>query len=93
MHADAVDHHRPPVVVVGRVGLALHVEGGVEAGRKTRGIVALPNIFGSIVQPAIADQKIEPASGENSRCTARRIESSWNFIATDLEKLIRVAES
>ena len=51
-------------MIVGRIRIALDVEGGVEAGEKARGIEALPYVFGSVIQPPVADQKIESAGGQ-----------------------------
>src|SRR5271166_3259838 len=61
VHADAVDHHWPAVMIVGWICVALHIERSVEAGNKTRRVEALPHVFGSVIQPPVANQKIESA--------------------------------
>src|ERR1700691_581681 len=43
---DGLNQHRPPIVIVGRIVVMLHVERRVEAPNYMRAVVALPKIFG-----------------------------------------------
>ena len=64
MQADTVDSHRSAVLIVGRIRVVLQIKGRVETGEEPRGVVALPQIFRSVIQAAIANQEIKTSGGQ-----------------------------
>ena len=67
VQADALDPYRPPILVVSRIRDALQIESREKTGSQPRAVVAFPDIFGRVVEPAIADEEVEAAAREIQR--------------------------
>src|ERR1700691_5717403 len=58
------------VVLECQIDVTLQVEGGEETTEQLGAVVALPNVFRRIIEPAVADQKIEAAARQIERMHA-----------------------
>jgi len=72
VQADALDPYRPPILVVRRIGDALQIEGREQAGAEPRAVIAFPDVFGRVVEPAIADEEVEAAPRQVDGMHARK---------------------
>jgi hypothetical protein len=64
VETSAVDPDRAPIVVVGRISLALRIEARLESREQSSTVLAFPDVLPGVVETAITDQEIQATAGK-----------------------------